>query len=375
MLKILLCINGLGSGGAEVLVVSLARELAKRHDVMVVTYAGCIDSKGQQLREELAEAGIKYLDLNARTWMQKLRVPFRLASIIKHHFQPDVVHAHLRPMTLACSLARVLSMGKTKARFYWTKHSARPIKKNFENWFVGKVYDAAIGCASPVTKALANHYPKLPVVNINNGIPLPPLRGSKSVAEPGRFTAVLIGRFAALAEGLTKGQDYIVEHLAASPIDKLQVRFIGGGPPLASEKQRAAELGLIDNQVVYVGVVDNVLEEIGKADLYLSASLVEGMPIAVLEALLSGLPAILPDIPEFQIFKHDAVIIYNRDEPDGMVSALRKCMGNYGWYAEQALINAEALRKEYSIANCAENHERLYMLGSCELVSKYTVER
>lgn len=362
MLKILLCINGLGSGGAEVLVVSLARELAKRHDVMVVTYAGCIDSKGQQLREELAEAGIKYLDLKARTRTQKFRAPFRLASIIKHHFQPDVVHAHLPSMMLVCSLARVLSMGQTKARFYWTKHSARLIRKNFKNWFVGKVYDGAIGCASSATQVLVKHYPKLPVINIDNGIFLPPLKSSMNTVKP-RFTAILIGSFIALNDDLVKGQDYIVERLVESPIDELQVRFVGGGPCLAAERERSKKLGLKEGQVVYVGMVNSVLEELNNADMYLSASLGEGLSMAVLEALLSGLPAVLPDIPEFNIFEHDSVIKYRREDPEGMVSALRKCIERYDWYSERALSSAQALREKYSIANCAKKYEQVYKYG------------
>lgn len=49
--------------------------------------------------------------------------------------------------------------------------------------------------------------------------------------------------------------------------------------------------------VVFHGFVDNVVPWLQASDLFVSASASEGMPLAVLEALSCGLPALLSDIP------------------------------------------------------------------------------
>jgi len=78
---------------------------------------------------------------------------------------------------------------------------------------------------------------------------------------------------------------------AALPNAKLV--FLGSGP-LEAECRAAAD-GC--EQIVFAGRVDNVADWLRAADVFISASLAEGFPNAVLEALACGLPCVLSDIP------------------------------------------------------------------------------
>jgi glycosyltransferase involved in cell wall biosynthesis len=55
-----------------------------------------------------------------------------------------------------------------------------------------------------------------------------------------------------------------------------------------------------------VGFVENVEDYLGAADVFVSASLTEGCPNAVMEAMACGLPVVLSDIPP-----HREILAFN----------------------------------------------------------------
>jgi len=79
--------------------------------------------------------------------------------------------------------------------------------------------------------------------------------------------------------------------------------FLGSGP-LEAECRRAAD-GC--EQIMFAGRVENVSDWLRAADGFISASLAEGFPNAVLEALACGLPCLLSDIPPHQELANSCV--------------------------------------------------------------------
>jgi glycosyltransferase involved in cell wall biosynthesis len=73
---------------------------------------------------------------------------------------------------------------------------------------------------------------------------------------------------------------------------------IGDGPLGVAVRERARQLGHA-RQVELTGVIprDAVYERMKAVDLFVSASRVEGLPVAVLEAMACGCPVVLSDIP------------------------------------------------------------------------------
>lgn len=71
--------------------------------------------------------------------------------------------------------------------------------------------------------------------------------------------------------------------------------LLGEGPLLASLKEKYEAY---NRNVLFAGFVFNTDEYLQAADLFISTSRLEGMPNGVLEALASGLPVLLSDIPQ-----------------------------------------------------------------------------
>jgi len=115
----------------------------------------------------------------------------------------------------------------------------------------------------------------------------------QTLSEKESFTIASVGRLIEIKNPLALLQAFHQSHNPAS-----RLVFIGEGhlrPKLIQEIKR---LGL-ERQVALTGLIgrDEVYDRLAKADLFVSASRGEGLPVAVIEAMACGCPVILSDIP------------------------------------------------------------------------------
>lgn len=80
-------------------------------------------------------------------------------------------------------------------------------------------------------------------------------------------------------------------------LENHNIRYIicGSGPLIDSHKQLAASLGVAD-KVTLAGYRQDVAEFYQAADIFVFPSLREGLPVAVMEAMASGLPCVVSNI-------------------------------------------------------------------------------
>jgi glycosyltransferase involved in cell wall biosynthesis len=132
---------------------------------------------------------------------------------------------------------------------------------------------------------------------IPNGVDLKRVDQSTDGARPARtgnpFTVVSVGRLIAIKNPLT-----VLEAFRQGTKGPCRLTFVGWGhlSGVLLRKQRAIEAG---RQVQLLGLIprNRVYRVLAAADLYVSASRGEGMPMAVLEAMACRCPVILSDIP------------------------------------------------------------------------------
>lgn len=108
-----------------------------------------------------------------------------------------------------------------------------------------------------------------------------------------RFTVVSVGRLEPV-----KDPGCVVDGFHEGADGSSRLRLIGRGSLEGSVRAHVERLGLSD-RVQLTGLIprDEVFRACAGADLYVSSSHGEGLPVAVVEAMASGTPVVLSDIP------------------------------------------------------------------------------
>ncbi len=116
----------------------------------------------------------------------------------------------------------------------------------------------------------------------------PPMR------DPGRFTVLSVGRLDPVKDPVT-----LVHAFARAPDRGDRLVFIGTGTLDGALADEVNALGLQD-RVSFSGLIprDEVFARCAAADVLVSTSHGEGLPVAVMEAMACGCPVILSDIPQ-----------------------------------------------------------------------------
>ncbi|MFC7649970.1 glycosyltransferase [Streptosporangium lutulentum] len=144
-----------------------------------------------------------------------------------------------------------------------------------------------------LTRADLEHYaravPNPHLVCIPNA--LPPLGEGRAWLEG--TTAVALGRLERV-----KGFDLLLTawRLVCDRRPEWTLRIYGSGPWMDRLKTQIDELDLTDRAFL-MGRTDRVGEELSKAAMFLLSSRSEGMPMALIEAMSKGLPAVAFDCP------------------------------------------------------------------------------
>jgi glycosyltransferase involved in cell wall biosynthesis len=106
------------------------------------------------------------------------------------------------------------------------------------------------------------------------------------------FTILSVGRLERVKDPIT-----LLDAFATCGVANGRLVFVGAGALEPAVRARVAELGLED-RVEFTGLIprDEVFVRCAGADLFVSASHGEGLPVGVVEAMASRCPVILSDI-------------------------------------------------------------------------------
>lgn len=291
MARIVYVIATLDRGGSESQLVHLATRLDRaRFDPLVV----CL-TRGGPLEPKLAEAGVTTVILHKRHKVD-LSALGRLTRLLRL-FHPDLLHTWL---FTANAYGRWAALRAGVTHLVASERSTDPRKPRLnrliDRWLARRTDRIVANCHSVRDVYLRRlDLPPQRILVIPNGLQLQPadddaraqLRAKEGLPDDA-LVFVTAGRLER-----NKAVDDLLRAFARllTEVPQGYLIVLGGGPELAALAALADRLGVAE-RVIFLGQVADVAEVLDGADVFVFASLYEGLPNAVLEAMSAGLPVV-----------------------------------------------------------------------------------
>ncbi|NTU70236.1 MAG: glycosyltransferase family 4 protein [Coriobacteriia bacterium] len=278
---------------------ALSAALSASYDVTVVA------CEGGWLEGAARAQGLEVATVPDPVGNFDLQTLLALRRLVKMH-RPAIVHSHLGRSDWYAWLAtsglhgmRLVSTehGISEARPDLYVRGARRFLHERGHALRLRRTDALIAVSNATASALLRRYPQLsnqPPVTIAPGLSSGTLasqeRSERVSGEPLRVVVV-----ARLAQ--EKGVDIAMTGFAAAREMGVvaTLELVGSGPCLAELEQLARDLG-IEDVVTFAGHSDDVASHLADAHVILLASRADNLPLAIMEGMAAGLPAIVTNV-------------------------------------------------------------------------------
>jgi glycosyltransferase involved in cell wall biosynthesis len=173
----------------------------------------------------------------------------------------------------------------------------------------------------------------------------------------GQFVVAVIGNCSEI-----KNHGALLRAIALlSPSERPLLLHAGDEHAAPGERELADSLG-IANDVRFMGPVDDVRGTLAASDAYVMPSLTEGLPLAALEAVASGLPAVLSDVGGLSNFReHFRGLVFVQPTADSIAAGLRVLRGQpEEERSSNGRYNERVAREAFSIDAGVRAYTRLY---------------
>lgn len=364
-LKILLCIPDFSIGGAEHIVDLLAENFSKKDQIEISVC--CIKNIGP-LSLQLQKKGYRIYTL-------KKRNPFDLFTLARAYhllkeIKPDIVHAFLPTSGIWMSFPSYLA--RVPVKLYGVRNTSDNLLwwlDTLERFFIIPFIDMITFVSDDSRNSFLRryNYPKQKSFVIRNGVEFKKFSNARIYNYNDKLIITCVGR---LAE--QKGIETIINAFSKLiliyPHAKLWV--VGDGR-LKQELINIANDLAINRSVFFWGQRFDIPKILSQTDIYVSASLWEGIPNAHLEAMASALPIVATKVGGVDEILNDqtAILIPSGNSEillDSILYIVRnpKLAKSLGHYAQQKVL------KEFRLETMVDNYEGLYKKLILEVIRK-----
>jgi glycosyltransferase involved in cell wall biosynthesis len=162
----------------------------------------------------------------------------------------------------------------------------------------------------------------------------------------------------------TKGQKVIIDAMPqlASQFPNIHAILAGDGPELGALKGRAEALG-VDRRVEFPGSVRDPWDLLRAADVFVLASEIEGLPLAVLEAMSQGVPVVATDVggmPEAVIDDETGFLVPAGDV-GALTTSIARILGDPSVAARMRQAALARFERRFTMERMLEAHRDLYV--------------
>lgn len=289
------------------------------------------------------------------------------AALTTHRY--DVIHAHL-PNVSFLTLLGIMATNRRLMRY--TVHT---VHSSFSNYGLKNrlmlapvlaFYRRVVFCSRSSLDSFPVAFRRLAgrrACVVQNGVDVDRIdRSVGIISEYGSdrpFRVVSIGRLIPLKQPLS-----ILSAFRAAGGDAGELVFVGEGNLREQIVAESRRLGL-ETRVIITGLIerDSVYKQLATADLFVSASIVEGLPVSVLEAMACRCPVVLSDIPPHREIA-EAVGSIPLVAPGDMQGFAREIQAYREMLVDERLAIGEACRRavvaKFSLSMMHKRYDEVY---------------
>ena len=346
-------------GGVLVWIKEVCKELLKRNWRVTVVYDS--KSSGSLSNEQMTlPHGVELLPMDlARTLSpSKLTKSIKGLSSYFHQESPAVIHLH---SSFAGMLGRLAAkrVGLSN-RVIYSPHGLAFLRQDvpwvfrkgfwLAEWFGARLGGLGVACSKGELEKMGSLYKRDRLFLVENSVDIESV--PQKISNSNKIPIVgTIGRITA-----QKAPDHFAELSQSLSNENVTFLWIGDGDEEAHSRlcQAGVEVtGWLDR--------DSAMARLSEVDIYLSTALWEGMPLALIEAQVAGIPAVVSDV------------VGNRDvvshKRTGYIASKPEVIRGY----IQRLLHSEELRKElgeqaretavarFNVNRMINDLEKLYM--------------
>ena len=354
-MKIVQVIPHLKLGGAEVMCENLSYELVNQgHDVVVIS----LYSIETPISLRLKDKNIRVVFLNKKNGLD-FNVIKTLREILRKE-NPDVIHTHLYSLKYVFLSTLFL---KDKKKIIHTIHNVAEKECTKFDRIINKSLfkhrkSIPVALSEEIKKTIHDLYhlniDSIPV--IYNGVALNKLIPKKTYDISNKTVFTHVGRFFE-----QKNHSCLIKTFAKyyKINNNCELRLIGIGEKMEEMKELAKNL-YMDDAIIFYGQREDIPELLNESDIFVFPSVYEGIPIALIEAMGTGLPIIASEVGGIKdMLKNNESAILITPNENELLEALTKLAENSS-LREKIGTSAKKASIKFSASNMAEEYIKLY---------------
>jgi L-malate glycosyltransferase len=363
-MKVLHILDSLNRGGAEMLELDVCRN-AKANGLDLIFAA----TGGGDLEDEFRGCGVEFVRLQRRMAVD-LRLAAQLRTIIKTN-NVKLVHSHQAVEALHAYLAT----RATDVKQAMTFHLCRADRKNTRALrFLAPRMNANIAVSHDLLNCLsteAGFDKRQNFYVVHNGVDGERLKpaGSNLRAKLGMGASdILLGMIGNFYADRRKDQMTVCQSLpqvfAAMPAARFV--FVGGpeanAPEVFDECIEYCRTQGIADRVRFAGKRADVPDVLAALDVFVFSSLADSFGIAVVEAMMAGLPTVASDIASLREVTGDGqyAMLFRLGDPNDLAAKLIQLMNDTSVRREFGAKGRQWASEKFSIQTHIENLIALY---------------
>lgn len=344
-MKILQVITSSELGGAQTVVVQLANNLSKEHEVVLA--AGQGDGKmWSMVNDQVVKEDCPHLQRSI-SLKNDLLAAIELRRLYKK-YKPDVIHLH---SSKAGTLGRIVFPSK---KTVYTVHGFDSVRLAFRKFLpIEKLLQhfckAVVGVSKYDEKNLLDEGIRNNVSTVYNGISVPDCSqiSDIEVFNQGKKVVLAIARVFP-----QKKTDLFVDVARLLP----QYNFVWIG-----NQREVTEFGELPSNCHFLGNIPNAGAFCSKANLLMLPSNYEGLPMVILEAMCFGKPVVASDVGGISEIVRNGVNGYAlENDPHQFADKIKYVLENEDIYSKFSSNALNIFRKELTVERMVQGYLDIY---------------